>query len=214
MVEKWFTLNSLLGRGDSGGGGGDGDGVTGPAALLPSATSRIASKRASHSAGGGRRTPSVLLEISFSRPETLDESEDEADFGDEDDEESVAGVDNEAATVGDDALQATDHEDRSRLPANEHSSISMSGEGVDMQHTLKTDDGPETDPITGQEIDVRNNGPFVKPGVVDFLAVVGCRDIGDQTNDDGSKGWVNSTPECCVLEQYPIDNEFHVKNGR
>ena len=70
VVEKWFTLDSLL---DESSGGG----ITVSAALAPSALSRVASKRASHatrSAGGDHpRTPSVLLEFSFSRPETLDE---------------------------------------------------------------------------------------------------------------------------------------------
>ena len=40
------------------------------------------------------------------------------------------------------------------------------------------------------------------------------RDIGDQANDDGSPGWVESIPECSVLEQFPNDDAFHVKHGR
>lgn len=205
MVEKWFSLSSLHGE------GGGGGGIVNAPSLSPSATMRGATKRSSHGVGGARN-PSVLLEISFSRPETLDESEDEADFGDEGDEDSVTDVDKKATSkgmqeAGNDSFPVTDLlEDRSRPSADKQSSIPGSGEDMD--------DGPQTDPVTGQEIDVRNNGPLVKPGVVDFLAVVGCRDIGDQTNDDGSKGWVESTPECCMLEQFPSDNEFHVKNGR
>ena len=56
--------------------------------------------------------------------------------------------------------------------------------------------------------------PELDSGVVDFVCIVGARDIGNQRNDDGSKGWVESTPECCVLERFPPDDEFHVKNGR
>lgn len=51
------------------------------------------------------------------------------------------------------------------------------------------------------------------PGVVDFVCVVGARDIGDQKLDEGSSGWVNTSPDCCVLEQFP-DDQYHVSNGR
>ena len=53
----------------------------------------------------------------------------------------------------------------------------------------------------------------MEPGVVDFVAVVGCKDIGKQKNDDGSKGWVNSNPESVILEQFPPQSDYHVKNG-
>ncbi|KAL9187155.1 hypothetical protein ACHAXT_010875 [Thalassiosira profunda] len=56
--------------------------------------------------------------------------------------------------------------------------------------------------------------PELERGVIDFLCVVGARDIGNQRSDDGSKGWVDSTPECCVLERYPPTDEFHINNGR
>jgi len=56
--------------------------------------------------------------------------------------------------------------------------------------------------------------PVLEPGVVDFVSVVGCRDIGSQKNDSGHKGWVDSTPESVILEQFPPNNEFHQKNGR
>jgi WD40 repeat protein len=56
--------------------------------------------------------------------------------------------------------------------------------------------------------------PTLEPGIVDFACVVGARDIGDQKADDGARGWVNSTPDCVVLEQFPPHDEFHFKNGR
>ena len=57
--------------------------------------------------------------------------------------------------------------------------------------------------------------PELEPGAVDFVCVVGARDIGNQRGcDDGSKGWVQSTPECCVLERFPPTDEFHLNNGR
>jgi len=56
--------------------------------------------------------------------------------------------------------------------------------------------------------------PELESGIIDFICIVGARDIGNQRNDDGSKGWVQSTPECCVLERYPPTDEFHINNGR
>jgi hypothetical protein len=56
--------------------------------------------------------------------------------------------------------------------------------------------------------------PVLKPGVVDFISVVGARDIGDQKDDDGARGWVNTTPECVLLEQFPPSDEFHANHGR
>jgi WD40 repeat protein len=56
--------------------------------------------------------------------------------------------------------------------------------------------------------------PVLEPGIIDFVCVVGARDIGDQKDDDGASGWVNATPECCVLEQFPPNDEFHAKRGR
>ncbi|KAL3943442.1 MAG: hypothetical protein SGBAC_002490 [Bacillariaceae sp.] len=56
--------------------------------------------------------------------------------------------------------------------------------------------------------------PVLEPGVVDFVSVVGCRDIGSQKSDSGHKGWVDSTPESIILEQFPPNNEYHQKSGR
>ena len=60
---------------------------------------------------------------------------------------------------------------------------------------------------------LKHNGPYLDPGIVDFICVVGAKNIGDQKDDDGGKGWVNSEPECCVLEQFP-SNDYHKSNGR
>lgn len=74
-----------------------------------------------------------------------------------------------------------------------------------IRRQLKQDFEPEVEKV--QE-------PMLEPGIIDYVCVVGARDIGDQKADDGSRGWVNSTPECCVLEQFPPNDEFHIKNGR
>jgi WD40 repeat protein len=60
----------------------------------------------------------------------------------------------------------------------------------------------------------KTEDPVLEPGVVDFVAVIGCKDIGNQKNDRGMNGWVKTTPECVVMEQFPPNNEFHLKSGR
>jgi WD40 repeat protein len=62
--------------------------------------------------------------------------------------------------------------------------------------------------------EVNAEDPVLEPGVIDFISVVGCRDIGIQTNASGRKGWVESTPESVIFEQFPPDNEFHRRAGR
>ena len=64
------------------------------------------------------------------------------------------------------------------------------------------------------QAEVKEEEPVLQPGFIDFIAVVGARDIGSQTGDDGAKGWVNSTPECCLLEQFPPSDDVHLRNGR
>jgi hypothetical protein len=54
----------------------------------------------------------------------------------------------------------------------------------------------------------------LEPGIVDYIFVVGPKSIGSQRNDDGSKGWVESSPEVCVLERFPKTDDFHLRNGR
>ena len=60
----------------------------------------------------------------------------------------------------------------------------------------------------------KTEDPVLEPGVVDFVAVVGCKDIGNQKDDDGMKGWVKTNSECVVLDQFPPNNEFHFESGR
>ena len=56
--------------------------------------------------------------------------------------------------------------------------------------------------------------PALVPAILDYVCVVGARDIGDQKADDGARGWVNTTPECAILERFPPNDEFHFQNGR
>ena len=81
-----------------------------------------------------------------------------------------------------------------------------------MSRTLKKNAGKT--PTPKDEPAKASDEPELTPGVIDFVAVIGARDIGPQKNDDGSRGWVQSTPECTTLERFPPDDEFHVNNGR
>ncbi|KAL3922375.1 MAG: hypothetical protein SGILL_002237 [Bacillariaceae sp.] len=131
-----------------------------------------------------RKKPSVLLEISFSAPEIFDDSEDELE------EEGLFGEGNESA--------------KSLASANE--SFARRSKRKLLGEQPKDREKPK------EEAKVED--PFLGPGVIDFVAVVGCRDIGKQKHDDGSKGWVKSSPESVLLEQFPPESDFHVKNGR
>ena len=117
------------------------------------------------------RNPSILLEISFSAAENLDESEDEFE-GDT----------------------------KTELKSSYSKRASLK-----IRKQLKQ----EVKPLLEKPVE-----PVLEPGIIDFVCVVGARDIGDQKDDDGASGWVNSTPECCVLEQFPPSDDFHSKRGR
>ncbi|KAL3922318.1 MAG: hypothetical protein SGILL_002270 [Bacillariaceae sp.] len=137
----------------------------------------------SASGSQSRKTPSVLLEISFSAPEIFDDSEDELE------EEDLLGEENRGV------LSERFNESFSR-----RSTRKLLGEHSKDQEKPKDE--------------TKNEDPFLEPGVIDFVAVVGCRDIGKQKHDDGSKGWVKSSPESVVMEQFPPESDYHAKMGR
>jgi len=96
---------------------------------------------------------------------------------------------------------------------------SMSRNGSFRHETIASQESQEEETITREqrqedEERVDLDGPYLEPGIVDFVCVVGPKNIGDQRNDDGSKGWVESTPECCVLERFPPTDDFHSRKGR
>jgi len=138
----------------------------------PSISPNISSMGTSPSTSTATRNPSVLVEISFSAPLILDESEDDMDY-----EPSGA---------------------TSKASYSKRASLKIRSQ-------LKQEIKPE---------EAKIEEPMLEPGIIDFVCVVGARDIGDQKADDGARGWVNSTPECCILEQFPSDDKFHAKNGR
>jgi WD40 repeat protein len=130
---------------------------------------------------GRRKKPSVLLEISFSSPEILDESEDEM----EEEEEKDLGT--SASSI--------------------HGAAQTASYARRWMHKTQAKEKNPRDEVKVEE-------PVLQPGVIDFISVVGCTDIGNQKDDDGAKGWVSSTPKFAVLEQFPPNDEFHQKAGR
>ena len=55
---------------------------------------------------------------------------------------------------------------------------------------------------------------MLQPGVVDFIFTIGPQNIDNQRNDDGHNGWVETTSECILLEQFPPNDAYHADNGR
>jgi len=149
-IEQWFELETAAGG---------------------SSMSRSQAKTA--------RNPSILLEISFSAPVVLDDSEDDLEDGAED---------------------GSSKERRKNASFSRRASMSIRSQ-------LRKE-------VQLSEVKQKEEEPVLEPGVIDYVCVVGARNIGDQKSDDGASGWVNSAPETCVLEQFPPSPDYHVGNGR
>ena len=144
-IEQWFQLETTTSK----------------------ATSLVGTSPTSSTA---TRNPSVLLEISCSSYQTMDDSEDEND-----------------------------------LDVDERTASYSKRASLKIRKQLKQEFKPDEEKM---------EEPLLEPGIVDYVCIVGARDIGDQKGDDGSRGWVNSSPECCVLEQFPPDDGFHARTER
>ena len=145
-----------------------------------------------------RRNPSVLLEISFSAPDVLDESEDELEADSDGDEPDERGV-------GDSGQQ----EDTVDINVSFSRRASM-----DMKKQQKASAAVHDAEKPADEKKKVDEDPVLEPGVCDYIAVVGAINIGDQSQDNGAKGWVNSHPECAILEQFPKNDEYHASHNR
>ena len=170
-----------------------------------------------------RRSPTVQLEISFSPPEVVDDSEDDMD------DISISELntlDDGAENEGDrpsteaqgrpsltDGANAGTVRSFARRAAGRSFSRRVASE---MRSQEKASDrhgtAVESTPI--KPVKKVPEDPVLEPGLVDFICVVGASNIGDQKDDDGSRGWVETSPECSLLEQFPPNDEFHIKNGR
>lgn len=155
-----------------------------------------------------RRSPSVLLEISFCRARDLDEKEREAhvlaDTGTAR-PKNFNSANNAGLNTATDQDNLSEMREQQQVLNNPPLSSNVRRETpVQQQQRIMLEE---------KEL-IRKNGPFLEPGIVDFICVVGAKDIGDQKNDDGSKGWVESEPVSSVLEQFPPNDAFHAKHGR
>mmetsp|Transcript_11585 Transcript_11585/g.21665 ORF Transcript_11585/g.21665 Transcript_11585/m.21665 type:complete len:2225 (+) Transcript_11585:70-6744(+) len=79
--------------------------------------------------------------------------------------------------------------------------------------TEQDQDRGENDEKKNDEEKLKLHGPCLEPGIIDYICVVGPKDMGKPIDDTNARGWVNSEPNCCVLEQFPT-NDYHRKNGR
>ena len=146
-----------------------------------------------------KRSPSVLLELSFSSTKVLDDSEDEME-GDE------GG-----------ALMWGDGEDG---PTGEGNGANRGrSEGFDDKEKVQDPISPPKPKPKKKRKDKKKKvrqpkDPSLEHGLIDFACVLGPKSIGSQRNDDGSKGWVESNPEVTVLERWPKTDEFHGNRGR
>ena len=166
-----------------------------------------------------RRSPSVQLEISFSPPQVLDESEDEMDdisaselayLQDASDDDKEGGADMSPDKPGRPSLNRNSRS-FTRRAASKSFSRRISSE-MRVQEKGSASDADHSSPLrAGKKVP---EDPVLEPGFVDFICVVGVNGIGDQKDDDGSKGWVNTSPECTLLEQFPPNDEFHNRHGR
>ena len=151
-----------------------------------------------------RRNPSVLLEISFSSPEILDESEDEL----EEESEEEQGVDDNAS--GKDWNEGYGS-NSDPMSFSRRSSTEMR---IQRKASITSTTMVEEEKKKPDEKKKFDEDPVLEPGVCDFIAVVGSASVGDQRGDDGSRGWINSQPECVILEQFPPSDDFHHKQRR
>ena len=147
---------------------------------------------------GPRRCPSVLLQITFASTEHLDSIEDReiAKCWEENNNNNTNDGDDSAT------IDLSPGDDNNKM--NENISVKPAT--------------PLTPIPSSKNIQVKGNEKNIEPmldaGIVDYVCIIGARDIGNQRHDDGSKGWVQSTPEYCVLERYPPTDDTHISNGR
>jgi len=189
-VEKWYQFDSL---------------TTGKQLAQKKFDSEISSP----SKVPTLRSPSVLLQISLSSKETLDEIEEEAYL-------LYGGGESEKGQDDTGSLINNPHQ----IPGGSKREITSAGSNRERTGSGVTGDQSLTEKLKQDQIrreeeeqKLRENGPYLEPGLVDFICVVGAKDLGNQKNDNGNKGWVESDPECTVLEQFPPVG-FHNLNGR
>ncbi len=135
------------------------------------------------------RSPSVLLQISLSNPDTLDEIEEEAYLALSDDR------------VVDDTSIITEE---MRLSLENHHLLGGIS-SVDMAHSRMRKETEESDVLIKEKMrleeeeKIAENGPFLKPGIVDHICVVGPEDSFVIPKGDNRKGWLGEDHVFCTF---------------
>lgn len=166
-----------------------------------------------------RRSPTVQLEISFSPPEVVDDSEDDMDdisltelaALEADESEGVTELDPSGREAHRPSLTDGSSPGTARSFARRAAGKSLKRR---VAADLKSENELAASQSSSAPVKKVPEDPLLEPGLVDYISVVGVSSIGDQKDDDGGRGWVNTTPECNLLERFPPDDEFHHKNGR
>jgi len=195
-VEKWYAL----------------DAITNPLTdeFRPQKNSNSAITKKSL---GPHRSPSILLEVSFSNQEELDESEDEAESF----HRSYENLEKQLSTdiVADkDVIPPPNSESPSNSIFNRRSSLNHQNSSTPKSRRRSMSFGKKSLVSEEERARINRYGPRLEPGIVDYAAVVGAPNPGNLDDDDGCMGWVKCQPDCCVLEQFPSSDVYHANFGR
>lgn len=119
------------------------------------------------------RSPSVLLQISLSNPEILDEIEEEAYYT----------LGNEGDTI-DDAIIGDETRLSTRMSI--HDQPVRSRIGTDEKELISKEDKKKRE----EEEKIAENGPYLEPGLIDHICVVGPANFGNTKMVEGARGWI------------------------
>jgi hypothetical protein len=146
------------------------------------------------------RDPSALLEICLSTPETLDTVENQT-YGIKEsqlDPNFIVSIPTEK-----DATVPIDHSTFLKQEVDSSTSVNKKQENLSAIDKVKNEENEA----------IKLNGPYLEPGIIDYICVVGPKDIGNVRYTEDKLGWLESDPECDILEQFPA-NDVHKSNGR
>eukprot|EP00978_Attheya_sp_CCMP212_P010248 scaffold24664_cov38-Attheya_sp.AAC.1 len=151
-----------------------------------------------------RRGPSVLLEITVGKTHVLNQMEDDE-----------VELHNDESKRNEQQQQQNHQSFHFGVTATD---FSVSGAGFQsMEQSMSMHSSPS------QKTQQQNQPPMepvLKPGIVDYICVVGARDIGallaheESSSDQLQPGWVASSPDCQTLERFPPNDEYHAQSGR
>ena len=120
-----------------------------------------------------------MLRISLSNPDILDEIEEEACFD--------IGA---AGEIAEDSPSIISDQMRASLEISKERPNSVDFSVKSRKCTDEIDRLRKEEERREKELMIEENGPFLEPGLVDYICVVGPNNVGDQTIDTGTRGWL------------------------